>query len=298
MQGLVFNIQRFSIHDGPGIRTTVFLKGCPLSCWWCHNPEGISTSAELMYSRYKCIGCKSCIASCPNHALTFNDKLHLQRELCTMSALCVKNCPTTALKIVGEWMSVEDVIRELQKDILYFDQSEGGVTFSGGEPLLQIEFLAELLPLLKLRGIHVAIDTSGYVARDDLERIFPYVDLFLYDLKVLDEHKHLLHTGVKNDIIKDNLRFLVESKQKVIIRIPLLPGVNDSIGDVHELIEFVTDLDPELEINLLPFHDVSEKYDALWKTTVVRQGGKISNGRLQAIQIEFETHGLQARIGG
>ena len=161
-----------------------------------------------------------------------------------MSALCVKNCPTTALKIVGEWMSVEDVIRELQKDILYFDQSEGGVTFSGGEPLLQIEFLAELLPLLKLRGIHVAIDTSGYVARDDLERIFPYVDLFIYDLKVLDEHKHLLHTGVKNDIIKDNLRFLVESKQKVIIRIPLLPGVNDSIEDVHELIEFVTDLDP------------------------------------------------------
>ena len=114
VQGLVFNIQRYSIHDGPGIRTTVFLKGCPLSCWWSHNPEGISTSPELMYSRYKCIGCKSCIAPCPNHALTFNDKLHLKRELCTMSALCVKNCPTTALKIVGERMSVEDVIRELQ----------------------------------------------------------------------------------------------------------------------------------------------------------------------------------------
>jgi len=298
VQGLVFNIQRFSIHDGPGIRTTVFLKGCPLSCWWCHNPEGISAFPELMYSRYKCIGCKSCVASCPNRALTFNDKLYLQRELCTMSALCIKNCPTTALKVVGEWMSAEDIIRELQKDILYFDQSEGGVTFSGGEPLLQIEFLAELLPLLKLRGIHVAIDTSGYVARDDLERIIPHVDLFLYDLKVLDEHKHLLHTGVKNDIIKDNLRFLVESKQKVIIRIPLLPRVNDSIEDVHELIEFVKDLDPELEVNLLPFHDVSEKYDALWKTTAVRQGGKISNGRLQEIQLEFEAHGLQARIGG
>lgn len=216
-----------------------------------------------------------------------------------MSTLCVKNCPTTALKVVGEWMSVEDVIRELRKDVLYFDQSEGGVTFSGGEPLLQIEFLAELLPLLKLWGIHVAIDTSGYVARDDLERILPYVDLFLYDLKMLDEHKHLVHTGVKNDIIKDNLRFLVESKQKVIIRIPLLPRVNDSNEDVHELIEFVKSLNsPELEINLLPFHDVSEKYDALWKPTVVRCGEKISNERLQAIQLEFETHGLHARIGG
>jgi len=303
MRGLVFNIQRFAIHDGPGIRTTVFMKGCPLSCWWCHNPEGISPGVELMWVKYKCIRCGTCVVSCPNQALSFDgNALILEKAKCTVCEKCVQLCPTTALKSIGRWMKVEDLVMELKKDLMYFDHSGGGVTFSGGEPLFQIDFLLEALPEIKSHGIHVTIDTSGYVDRENLERLMPYVDLFLYDLKVIDEDKHIKNTGVSNDVIKDNLKFLVRKRKRVIIRIPVIPGVNDSQVDVDDLCCFLSSLDSGLELNLLPYHNVSEKYTALWKKFAKNKTQDISssdvNNSVEFVKNQLQSNGFRVKIGG
>ncbi|MEJ5228377.1 MAG: glycyl-radical enzyme activating protein [Pseudothermotoga sp.] len=298
MRALVFNIQRFSVHDGPGIRTTVFLKGCPLSCLWCHNPEGISPKAELMWAKYKCIHCGSCIASCPNHALSFNgDLLILRKDQCTLCGRCTQYCPTTALKSVGQLMEPEDLLKELQKDIMYFDQSDGGVTFSGGEPLLQSEFLLEVLPKIKSQGINVAIDTSGYVSQECLEKLLPFVDLFLYDLKIIDEEKHIRYTGVSNGVIKDNLRLLIEKGKKIVIRIPVIPCVNDSQQDVEDLCNFLASLNTRLKIDLLPYHNVSEKYSALWKEYKMSNSKDI-NKAVKYVEGKISSRGFQVKIGG
>lgn len=298
MRGLIFNIQKFSIHDGPGIRTTVFLKGCPLSCKWCHNPEGISANRELMWTKYKCIHCQFCVVSCLNKALSFSqDVLTLDKHLCTACGKCTQRCPTSALNIVGQWFTPEDLLRELRKDILYFDQSDGGVTFSGGEPLLQDKFLLEVLPMIKALGIHVTIDTSGYARREVLENLLPFVDLFLYDLKVIDEAKHIKYTGVDNRLIKDNLRFLISKQKNIIIRIPVIPGVNDSQEDIEDFCNFLNSLDAKLQINLLPYHNVSEKYSALWKQYNMNSSGDIKKS-VERMKYELETKGFQVKIGG
>ncbi|ABV33707.1 MULTISPECIES: glycyl-radical enzyme activating protein [Pseudothermotoga] len=298
MEALVFNIQRFAIHDGPGIRTTVFLKGCPLSCWWCHNPEGIRFSRELMYTQHKCIHCQSCVVSCKKEALSFKDDiLFLNKDLCSLCGACTEICPTTALKMVGTQISCEDILKELEKDTTYFDQSGGGVTFSGGEPLSQIDFLLEILPELKRRAVHVAIDTSGYAKTEDLKKVLPYVDLFLYDLKVIDEKKHIKHTGVSNRIIKENLKFLLSERKSLIIRLPIIPSVNDSDEDIQKTIDFLNELRFRSEINLLPYHNVNEKYDALWKI-FTGTNEKISKERLNLIKQLFENNGFKVKIGG
>ncbi|MGB9820766.1 MAG: glycyl-radical enzyme activating protein [Pseudothermotoga sp.] len=298
MSGLIFNIQRFAIHDGPGIRTTIFMKGCPLSCWWCHNPEGICPSIELMWTRYKCIHCQSCVDICPNRALSFDeDRLMLDRTRCTSCGKCAQICPTTALKVVGKWVEEEDIFREIEKDMMYFDQSDGGVTFSGGEPLLQTDFLLQVLPKIKSHQIHVAIDTSGYTTKEDLEKILPYVDLFLYDLKMVDRAKHKENTGVENDIIKENLRSLISKKKHVIIRIPVIPGVNDSKSDTDEFIVFLKSLNDDIEVNLLPYHDVSEKYEALWKKTRNAITKDLDEAVLR-IKNKLQMNGLKVKIGG
>ncbi|MGJ8454657.1 glycyl-radical enzyme activating protein [Pseudothermotoga sp. U03pept] len=298
MQGLIFNIQRFAIHDGPGIRTTVFLKGCPLSCWWCHNPEGISPNAELMWTKYKCIHCQSCVASCPSHALSFeNDLLTLKKDQCVLCGKCTQYCPTDALKVVGQCIEPEDLLRELKKDTMYFDQSDGGVTFSGGEPLLQTEFLLEVLPKIKSHGIHVTIDTSGYVNQEDLEKIATFVDLFLYDLKVIDERKHIKYTGISNGVIKDNLKFLSKRKKEFVIRIPVVPNVNDSQQDLEDLCNFLASLDNKPKIDLLPYHDVSEKYTALWRRYKMNISSDISK-IVKYMENELRSKGFQVKIGG
>ena len=298
MSGLIFNIQRFAIHDGPGIRTTIFMKGCPLSCWWCHNPEGICPSVELMWTRYKCIHCQSCVDICPNRALSFDeDRLMLDRTRCTFCGKCAQICPTTALKVVGKWVEEEDIFREIEKDMMYFDQSDGGVTFSGGEPLLQTDFLLQVLPKIKSHQIHVAIDTSGYTTKEDLEKILPYVDLFLYDLKMVDRAKHKENTGVENDITKENLRSLISKKKHVIIRIPVIPGVNDSKSDTDEFIVFLKSLNDDIEVNLLPYHDVSEKYEALWKKTRNAITKDLDEAVLR-IKNKLQMNGLKVKIGG
>jgi pyruvate formate lyase activating enzyme len=210
-EGIIFDIMRYAIHDGPGVRTTIFMKGCPLQCWWCHNPEGISSTNDLAYFDYKCIGCKTCVNVCPTKAITFNrDKHFIDRNTCTKCGVCADTCPTGALKIIGRKISLEDLMATIERDIILYDTSGGGVTFSGGEPLYQPLFLKEALKECEDRKIHVALDTSGYAHPEVFKSIAEHVDLFLYDLKLLDDFNHRKYTGVSNKLIIENLTYLVE----------------------------------------------------------------------------------------
>ncbi|HOP88557.1 MAG TPA: glycyl-radical enzyme activating protein, partial [Acetomicrobium flavidum] len=205
--GLIFDVQRYSIHDGPGIRTTVFFKGCPLKCWWCHNPEGIDSGKELMYFEYKCMHCGTCAHVCPIGAIEFDGTPIIRRSMCIACGNCSAACPSDALKLIGREYTVGELMKEIERDVLYFDNSGGGVTFSGGEPLYQHEFLLEVLKECKKIDIHRTLDTSGFAPQEVLASVMDYVDLFLYDLKLIDEKEHIKYTGVSNAQIKENLRF-------------------------------------------------------------------------------------------
>ena len=265
MTGIVFNIQHFSVNDGPGIRTTVFLKGCPLRCRWCHNPESISPKPELMIREDRCIRCGDCVALCSHSAISKQgERLVTARELCRNSGDCVETCYAGAREIVGKEMSADDVMQEVEKDIVFFDQSRGGVSFSGGEPLLQHEFLLSLLEASKMKGLHTVVDTTGFTKPSILEQVIPLVDLFLYDLKTLDEEKHKEYTGVSNHLILQNLEHLAQWRKDVVVRIPIVPGVNDSPDEILRIGEFVARLGGIREIQLLPYHQTGmEKYTRL-----------------------------------
>jgi pyruvate formate lyase activating enzyme len=288
--GLVFDIQRYSIHDGPGIRTTVFFKGCPLHCWWCHNPEGISPQKELMYSEYKCMRCSTCAKTCPIGAIEFTDKPLVKRSLCTGCTLCSEACPSGAMKLVGREIDVDDLMKEIKKDVIYYDNSGGGVTFSGGEPLYQHEFLLKALQACKREGIHTVLDTSGYAPQRILVSVMNYVDLFLYDLKLSDSKRHQQYTGVSNRIIKENLNFLTKMRRAddVILRFPAIPGITDTDENVNGLAEFISTLDGISEIDILPFHDVSEKYHRLDKVYRMTTHTSPSKEKLTSIKEKFE----------
>lgn len=300
IRGVIFDIKRYAIHDGPGIRTTIFMKGCPLNCWWCHNPEGISPKPEIMYFEYKCIHCHTCAKVCPQKAITFdeNDVQHINRELCDGCGICAKFCPPNALRLVGRVISLEELISEIEKDIKFYDSSEGGVTFSGGEPLFQPEFLREALKACKERYIHTAVDTSGYASTEVVASILPYTDLFLYDIKLFDEREHILYTGVSNKPIKKNLVFLVENKANIILRFPIIPGITDTKHNVKGWVDFLQNLEGLHEIDLLPYHDVGEKYHRLGKEYLMPVHYAPSRETLRWIKEEFEAIGLKVKIGG
>lgn len=297
--GVVFDIKRFAIHDGPGIRTTIFFKGCPLSCWWCHNPEGISSAPELMYIKRKCIACKTCVANCPSGAITLEGKqLILNRKLCSSCGVCAEMCPTGAIKLVGKQMSTEEILKELNKDILFFNQSQGGVTVSGGEPLMQVEFLKELLERLKHLKVHTVVDTCGYAERKSFELILPYVDLFLYDLKIVDDAKHKKYTGVSNEKIRENLEFLLQSEKSVLIRVPIVPAINDSEEDIEDLMDYLEHIGIKSNIHLLPFHNISEKYDMLGKKFKLTGELRASYEKISFIESKMKANGFHVKIGG
>lgn len=264
-KGLVFNIQRFSIHDGPGIRTTVFLKGCSLRCFWCHNPESISTLPQVQFFPQKCIGCGKCFQICPVHAHIIADGERLfKRELCIHCGRCTEVCYAEALVMSGRYMTVSEVMDEVMKDKAFYDNSGGGVTFSGGEALLQMDFIRELLVESKNKGLHTAVDTAGNLPWEIFEEVLPYVDLFLYDIKVMDADMHRWATGVYNGRILDNLKRLASYDSKIWIRIPIIPGVNDDVWEMEAIADFIKPL-PGIEvIELLPFHRLGEgKYESL-----------------------------------
>ena len=299
--GIVFDIKRYAIHDGPGIRTTVFLKGCLLNCPWCHNPEGKAREQEIMWWKERCEGCKDCQSVCTKDAISFSDgSLILDKTKCDLCGACTAVCSSEALKLVGQKMTVDQVMREIEKDIAFYDESGGGVTLSGGEPLLQPDFSDSLLTACKELGIHTAVDTCGHMDSEILLRISRHVDLFLYDLKVIDDDKHRKFTGVSNGLIMKNLKNLSDSGQQIIVRFPLVPGVNDSQKDIHELGEFVSSLKGVRELNILPYHKGGAEKSKRLKGSANSFFSNHSPSAeiLSQVQKTLKGFGLKIQIGG
>jgi pyruvate formate lyase activating enzyme len=275
MNGIIFNIQRFSIHDGPGIRTTVFLKGCSLRCFWCHNPEGISLKPQIQFFPERCITCGECVVACENGANLIEDnKIVFLRENCKVCGKCVETCYAEARVLVGKEMTSEEVVQEALKDRPFYETSHGGVTLSGGEPALQPEFSYEILARCQAEGVHTAIETAGNVPWKDLEMLMPVTDLVMMDLKHMDSAKHRAAVGVPNERLLANARRLVSQTSKpILFRIPVIPGVNDSpeeVGAIAAFVRVMIDLRAasghtgKLSLELLPFHRLAgDKYRSL-----------------------------------
>lgn len=262
-RALIFNIQKFSLHDGPGIRTTVFLKGCPLRCRWCANPESQSARMQLLYDRAKCLRCGRCAAGCPGGAISMAaDGIHIDEKKCISCGSCAAGCPGDALSVEGKPMAVDEVLRVCMQDAMFYEESGGGVTLSGGEPLCHPEFALALLTALKQRGIHTAVETTGCVAADVFDRVTAQADLLLFDVKHPDSERHMWGTGVGNGQILDNLRRAIAAGKAVLPRIPVIPGFNDSPDTAKRFAALLTDAGAK-RAQLLPFHQFGEKKYAL-----------------------------------
>lgn len=297
-KGIIFDIKRYAVHDGPGIRTTVFLKGCPLDCRWCHNPEAKSPDFELSYKESRCLKCGECVRACPMEALNLNGRIHVDRERCLLCGDCSAACPTEALEIIGRESTVESVINEIEKDRVFFEESGGGVTFSGGEPLMQPEFLSALLRECRRRDFHVCLDTCGQAPWAVLEGIRRMVDIFLYDLKSVDPGLHKRETGVSNRLILNNLRKLAEAGHRIIIRIPVIPGFNDTSEGIRNIGEYVRSLPGIREVSLLPYHDIAgEKYKRLNKPTLLDGLKPHTEVQIQEIKSKLEDFDLRVTVG-
>lgn len=255
--GTVFNIQRYSINDGPGIRTCIFMKGCPLNCIWCHNPESKSPLSELSYSERMCIGCRKCEAICPNGCHSFVDGKHMiDRDKCISCGACVKVC-SGALEIIGRQMTAQAVIEEACKDRLFYETSHGGITFTGGEPFAQPEFLIHMLQLAKKENLHVCVETCGFVRQDILKQAMEYIDIFLFDYKVTDAEKHKEFTGVDQKLILENLDFVAKNK-KLVLRCPIIPGYNDTEAHFEAIAALANRYSSIFRIDVEPYHPLGK----------------------------------------
>lgn len=254
-RGIVFNIQKFCVTDGPGIRTTVFLKGCPLDCLWCHNPESKNSKQEVFYSSQKCVNCGRCAAVCPKGChLWQNGEHRYLRENCSVCGLCAEGCPTEALELVGKNMTVEEVLKEVLKDRIFYANSGGGMTISGGEPMRQMQFSYELLKAAKEQEIHTCMETSGFGKSEDFQKIASVTDIFLFDYKATDTEKHRKFVGVSNEKILGNLYMLDELGAKIILRCPIIPTCNEDEEHFKGIARTANRLKHILEINLEPYH--------------------------------------------
>lgn len=298
MEGTIFNIQRYSIHDGPGIRTTVFFKGCNLRCFWCHNPESIKREPEVQVHKFKCINCLKCVEVCQAGARKIeNDELVYTRDMCRYCGKCIDVCYAGAIEWVGKKMKVEEVIREIERDIPFYKRSGGGVTFSGGEPLIQKDFLRALLEECKNRGIHTAVDTAGSTTWKNFEEIINLVDLFLYDIKSLDEEKHKQVTGKSNKNILDNLKKLSDLNKRIFIRIPVVPGVNDSKDEMGKIADLLIKRRSVERIELLSFHQLgSGKYKNMDKKYTAENLKPLEKGKMVELADVFREKGLEIQI--
>lgn len=267
IKGTIFNIKRFSVHDGPGIRTSIFLKGCPLNCVWCHNPEGISASLSVWYNRSICILCGSCIEVCPENALSLSldkNSVKIDRDLCRMHGSCVDMCPTGAISLTGKQITPEEVMEEIRKDFLFFEKSGGGVTLTGGEPLFQPDFCLSILKECKNEGINTAVETSLYCDRSVLEDTLSFADLFIVDLKIFDSGVHEKFTGKSNNSIKENLSYLSGTGKEILVRIPLINDITDGQDNIEGILGFVKDLGRDLPVEYLSYNPLAEaKYRKL-----------------------------------
>jgi pyruvate formate lyase activating enzyme len=298
--GIVFDIKKFSIHDGPGIRTTVFFKGCPLSCWWCHNPESQAPQPELMLWASRCIRCGACLEVCDQGAISWDgDVVSTDREKCVLSGACVEACCAEAREIVGREMMVAQVMAEIERDVAFYDQSGGGVTFSGGEPLLQRDFLLALLRVCKEEEIHTAVDTCGFAPWAIVDSIRKHVDLFLYDLKLMDDARHRKFTGVSNELILKNLQRLSAQRQDIFLRVPIIPGINDDAENIRQIGTFAAALPHLKRVDILPYHRAAaEKYHRLNKVYGLPETRPPSDERMAEITQILEGFGLQVKTGG
>lgn len=292
-KGIVFNIQKFSIHDGPGIRTTVFLKGCPLKCQWCSNPESQLQKLQVLYDIEKCIKCQSCIQSCPNHAIILKDNhIFIDHHQCLGCLSCVSTCPTNALSSEGENKSIEDIVNICLQDIDFYEESDGGVTISGGEGMMQVDFVEAFVNELHQHHLHVAIETTGYIQEKDFQRLAPLFDLLLFDVKHYDPIKHKEGTGVPNDLIIHNLKWAVSHNIKILPRIPVIPCFNDSIDDAIHFSDLLLNTGLK-KVQLLPFHQFGErKYELLNKKYLYKDKKALYPEDLKDYQQIFIDQGL------
>lgn len=299
-QGLVFDIKRYAIHDGPGIRTTVHLKGCPLSCWWCHNPESQSMLPELLYKPERCIGCAACVAACEYGAVYASEQGYPTDLLkCRGSGGCADVCPADARELCGRAMSVPDLMKVLLKDRLFYEQSRGGVTFSGGEPLMHPSFVMEALRACRHEEIHTAMDTCGFVAEGTLLETVPLTSLYLYDLKFMNPQQHIKYTGVDNELILSNLIKLGEAGAAINARIPFIPGVNSSDEEMDRMGEFLGAVQGITQVNLLPYHAVAAGKHRRWGLDYKLEDAlPPTEHSLRKAAAILERHSLKVRIGG
>jgi len=297
--GIIFNIQRYSIHDGPGIRTTVFLKGCPLNCWWCQNPESQLSKQEMVFWEDRCIGCAACSTICPSGAIQIKNGIPVtEKEKCILCGKCIEKCPALAREMIGKKMTAEEVIKEIEKDLVFYEESGGGVTFSGGEPLGQSEFLEELLNDCREKKIHTAVDTSGYISWEILDKISPKVDLFLYDLKIMDSKKHKKYTGVSNEIILENLKKLSSVHHNIFVRFPVIPNINDDYQNIKETGEFLSSL-KIAQVNLLPYHYIGiDKYRRLGRSYKLADTQPLSEEKLSEVSAILKKFNLNVKLRG
>lgn len=298
----IINIQKFSIHDGEGIRTTVFFKGCPLSCRWCHNPESQNFSNEIMFYSDRCTGCGSCIAHCPQKAISLQNGLaYTNPELCNKCGVCTEYCNNEARALIGENKKVDDLVNKLAKDYMFYEESGGGVTLSGGEVMCQnMDYIEEVAKKLCKKGISVDIDTCGYAPFENFERIIPYVDTFLYDMKAMNTETHKKFIGVENALILENLEKLAKKKAKINIRIPVIEGVNACDEEQDAMISFVKEKVGYVKVNLLPYHDTGkDKYERLGREYQDSYIGKPTNERMEELKEKWNNAGFSnVKIGG
>lgn len=305
IKGLVFNIQGYSIHDGPGIRTTVFMKGCPLRCKWCANPESINAVPEILYNREKCIKCYCCVKACPHGAVSIPEEgehIHINREICVdcEKHLCTKKCYQEALKTAGMVMTLEDLFKDIEKDLLFYRTSGGGVTLSGGEPSNQYKFASEFFKRCKEKGIHTVLDTTGFAPWERLQEILKFTDLVLYDIKHMDSDVHKKLTGVGNEKILENLKRIFSSTSiPATIRVPVIPGLNNSKENFHAIATFIKNLGAK-EVNILPYHRMgTEKYAKLGKKHLLAEDIQSPEKKeMEDIKEVFESYGLNTTVGG
>jgi pyruvate formate lyase activating enzyme len=296
--GTVFNIQRYSIDDGPGIRTTVFFKGCPLSCVWCSNPESQNLRPELMHRDSLCKRCYRCVAVCPTGAISVGaDGIVIERDLCDTCGECVSACPHDAMRITGKEMSVGEVFDVVKRDADYYRDSGGGVTLSGGEVLLQPEFALALLQRFREAGFHTCVDTSGQGSTEGLKRLLPYVDLFYFDIKHLDPRIHRAETGITNESILRNFAEVVMSGVPLVVRVPVVPGFNDTVDAIADIADFVATRVPGGAVHLLPYHRYGQqKYAMLGLDYELEAAETPSQEFMKAARKIMESRGLECEV--